>query len=158
MKKILSILLFALGFYTSAQVLIDKTAPTNSSVVLEFGTEIRGILLRPVSLPSTPSAGTILFDDDSGSFRYYDTSWSPVNAGGLMNTVTDFETTGAVIIDGITSDANGIFILENKTGALVLPKLESGALNIKNPVAGLLYYDTDLKAVMVYNGNEWISY
>lgn len=158
MKALLSILLFAVGLNAYAQILIDKTTATNSSVTLEFGTEIRGVLLRPVSLPNNPSAGTILFDDNSGSFRFYDTGWSPITTGGVINSVDDFETTGSVIIDGFTSSANGIFILENKTGALVLPKLKSGLLNIKNPVAGLLYYDTDSKSVMVYNGNEWNAY
>jgi hypothetical protein len=42
--------------------------------------------------------------------------------------------------------------------AFVLPKLANGNLRFNNPVTGLMYYDTALKAVMVYNGNGWTRY
>lgn len=161
MKHILFISIFLLFTTVStAQVLIGNiTAASSNSVSVEFGSEARGVLLEPIDLPTTASAGTIIFDDNSGSLRYYDgSSWSPVTTGGLTNTVSNYTTTGSVIINNDHSAADGIFIIEETDKALVLPVINNGSLQIKNPVAGLLYYDSAIKSVMVYNGNNWLAY
>jgi len=144
---------------TQAQVLIDRHLATSASVTLEFGTQTRGILLEPATLPASPSAGTIIFDDSTASLRYYNgSSWSTAATGGTINTVVDYTTTSQVIINSTFSSATGLFIIEATNRALVLPKLSNGLLAIKSPTPGLLYYDTLLKAMMVYNGNLWVAY
>ncbi|MDP5101211.1 MAG: hypothetical protein NWQ09_07790 [Nonlabens sp.] len=142
-----------------AQVLIGISSTSDPSAALQFGSEPRGIYLQPVTLPLSPNAGTIVFDDATGSLRYYNgTVWSAVKPGGVANTVTDFATDSKVIIDASNSDASGIFIVESTTKAMVLPKSARGELNIKNPTPGLMYYDTINNSVMVYNGNVWVAY
>lgn len=161
MKTILLSVVFFIGVHISqAQVLVGISTTSDPSVVLQFGTEPRGIRLEPATLPLNPSAGTILFDDTTGSLRYYNGSvWSAVTPGGALNTIADYTTPNLkVIIDSAHSDANGIFILEGTTRVMVLPKSSRGDLNIKNPTAGLMYYDTINNAVMVYNGNVWVAY
>lgn len=160
MKILFGVVLFLCTTMTiQAQVLIDRVTATNTSVALEFGSQTRGILLEPSTLPASPSAGTLVFDDTTGSLRLFNgTSWNtPIN-GGTINTVIDYTTTGEVIINAAFSSANGAFIIENSDRAMVLPKLSNGVLSIKNPVAGLFYYDTVLKTMMVYNGNTWVAY
>jgi hypothetical protein len=102
----------------------------------------------------------LIFDDVAGSLRFFNGSaWSPSTTGGTTNTVADYSTAGQiVIIDAPISDATGILVIENSSKAVVLPTLNYGLFGFKNPVAGLLYYDSTLKSLMVYNGNSWIAY
>ena len=163
MKKIIIILATVLlPVLAVAQVGIGKSTVTNGSVILEFGTDARGIRLTPVqnvtSLPS-PVGGTIAFDGNTGSFRYYETAWSVADGGGVTNghpTGTDGNTTG-VIIGAKTSLATGALILESSNKALVLPKV-SDVRRIATPPTGLLLYDTFDKSVKVFNGNVWVKY
>ena len=111
---------------------------------------------------SSASAGTIAFDGATGSFRYYDgTNWSGVVAGGQTGGVASGTDTYKQLIGAETSTATGVVIFGEDTGetqALVLPKLANGNLRFNNPITGLIYYDTVLKAVMVYNGNGWTKF
>ncbi|MBB4807596.1 hypothetical protein HNP38_002902 [Chryseobacterium defluvii] len=108
----------------------------------------------------TASAGTIAFDEITGSFRYYNgTGWSVADAGGVTGgnpTNTDTNTKG-VIIGASASSVQGAVILEASNKALVLPKV-SNALVIASPPKGLIVYDMALKAVQVYNGTSWVAY
>jgi hypothetical protein len=65
---------------------------------------------------------------------------------------------GNVIINGSESTADGVFIIEDTNKAMVLPVIPSGSLKIKNPTIGLIYYDSFVKALMVYNGNSWDAF
>ena len=49
----------------------------------------------------------------------------------------------------------GVLILEDNSKALVLPKSNQPWLNIKNPEAGTLVYDTQNNLICIYNGLEW---
>jgi hypothetical protein len=170
MKTILTTLALVLTLGTFAQehkLAIGKLSVDGDALV-DFGTELRGMVIAPITNVSTmspaPSAGTIAFDGATGSFRYYNgTAWSAARPGG--------DTSGADVAAGTdtyqqligteTSSATGVVIMGADTGedqAFVLPKLENGNLKFNNPVTGLMYYDTALKAVMVYNGNGWTSY
>ena len=171
MKTITSILALILSIGLNAQnqkLAVGKTTVDGDAIV-DFGTELRGMVIAPITdvenMADAPSAGTIAFDGETGSFRYYDgTTWSTARTGG-HDTGTD-EASGTAdtfkqLIGAETSTATGVVIFGEDTGetqALVLPKLENGNLKFKNPVTGLIYYDTALKAVMVYNGNGWTRF
>ena len=120
MKYIYIFILICSCNLAHSQVLIGITTPTNASVALEFGTEPRGILLEPATLPASPDADTIVFDDASGSIRYYNgTSWSAPVIGGLTNTVTDYTSQGQVIINDTSTATDGIFVIEDSNTAPV---------------------------------------
>jgi len=166
--KILSLCLVMFAFGLKAQDLnlaIGKTSVDGDALV-DFGTEVRGMVIAPINDVTTmspaPSAGTIAFDGATGSFRYFDgTSWSPVVTGGATGGVASGTDTYKQLVGAETSTANGVVVFGEDTGetqALVLPKLANGNLRFNNPVTGLMYYDTVLKSVMVYNGNSWTSF
>jgi len=166
MKTITTILALVLSIGLQAQdqkLAIGKTTVDGDALV-DFGTELRGMVIAPIADVTTSgaSAGTIAFDGNTGSFRYYDgTNWSTVVSGGKTGGVAAGTDTFKQLIGAETSTATGVVIFGEDTGetqALVLPKLENGNLKFNNPVTGLIYYDTALKAVMVYNGNKWTRY
>ena len=65
MKNIFLIFFFIFGItFCNAQILIGTATASSPSVSLEFGTQLRGILLEPIDLPVTANAGTVVFDDD----------------------------------------------------------------------------------------------
>jgi hypothetical protein len=144
---------------------VGKTTVDGDALV-DFGTELRGMVIAPITDVTTmspaPSPGTIAFDGNTGSFRYFDgTNWSDAVAGGETGGVAAGTDSFKQLIGAETSTTNGVVIFGEDTGetqALVLPKLENGNLKFNNPVAGLIYYDTALKAVMVYNGNGWTRF
>ena len=161
-KSIIILATVLLPALAVAQVGIGKSTVTNGSVLLEFGTDARGIRLTPVqnatSLP-TPVGGTITFDGATGSFRYYEAGWSVADGGGVTGghpTGTDTNTQGT-IIGANSSSAKGALILESSDKALVLPKV-GDVKRIASPPTGLLVYDTFDKSVKVYNGNGWVKY
>ncbi|MBQ0152623.1 MAG: hypothetical protein KBS61_06995 [Chryseobacterium sp.] len=49
----------------------------------------------------------------------------------------------------------GILVLEDSNKAMILPKVSSPHLNIKNPETGTMAYDTVSKQLAVYNGKVW---
>ena len=145
-----------------SQIGIGNNAPHAESL-LDFGSELRGIVLSPVPdvTLTTPTAGTIAFDGATGSFRTYNGTWStPISGGvtGSSNTTADTNTQG-VIIGAATSTAEGALILE-ATGdrkTLILPKVNHVVLTIKNPSAGMIIYDSATDEVKVFNGNVWVN-
>lgn len=116
-----------------------------------------------VATMTNASEGTIAFDGATGSFRFLNNSgsWSPVIPGGTIGGAQPGSDLSKIFIGTATSAAQGVVVFGKDTGenkALILPKLANGNLRFSNPVAGLIYYDTILKGVMVYNGNEWTKF
>ncbi len=147
-----------------SQIAIGKTS-IDGDAILDFGHDVRGLILSPIVDVTTSNSqpGTIAFDGNTGSFRYLDDSgnWSPAIIGGVTGGV-QAGTDGAQFLVG-TKIASASAVLQlgedtNETKALVLPKLANGNLRFNNPVAGLIYYDTVLKAVLVYNGISWTRF
>ncbi|WP_295210988.1 hypothetical protein [uncultured Chryseobacterium sp.] len=167
MKKainIFSLLLFTSGF---SQVAIGKTSVSNASVSLEFGSGNRGIILPWVtSAASVIGAvdGTLIYDIADKKVKYLKSgSWSDltVDATGVVDTVlqaSKVELPGAkmVIGTGGASDTTpGILVLKDTNKAMVLPKVASPHLNIINPSAGMMVYDTVKHQLAVFNGTVW---
>ena len=61
----------------------------------------------------------------------------------------------AIGTNGATDTTAGILVLTDTNKAMVLPKVASPHLNIKNPAPGMMAYDTTTKQLAVYNGTVW---
>uniref|UniRef100_A0AAU6WPQ4 Uncharacterized protein n=1 Tax=Chryseobacterium endophyticum TaxID=1854762 RepID=A0AAU6WPQ4_9FLAO len=169
MKKainIFSLLLFTSGF---SQVAIGKTSVSNTSVSLEFGSGNRGIILPWVTSAASVTGavdGTLIYDIADKKVKYLKSgSWSDltVDATGVVDTVlqaSKVELPGAkmVIGTGGASDTTpGILVLKDTNKAMVLPKVASPHLNIINPSAGMMVYDTVKHQLAVFNGRYGLS-
>lgn len=160
MKKIILLIVLCLGTQVKAQIAIGKSSVTDSSCLLEFGNESRGIRLPLVTdaTAMTTSAGSIVFDTATGSFRYYDgTVWSTIIAGGTTGSSPTGADTGNGVIMGsnTTLAVGGALILEATDKALVLPRVNNVEFRMQTPVRGLMVWDTAKKQVAVYNGTKW---
>ena len=54
-----------------------------------------------------------------------------------------------------TDPTPGLLVLADTDKAMVLPKVASPHLNIVNPAAGMMVYDTTSKQLAVFNGTVW---
>uniref|UniRef100_A0AAU6WRA1 Uncharacterized protein n=1 Tax=Chryseobacterium endophyticum TaxID=1854762 RepID=A0AAU6WRA1_9FLAO len=86
-----------------------------------------------------------------------------MDATGVVDTVlqaSKVELPGAkmVIGTGGASDTTpGILVLKDTNKAMVLPKVASPHLNIINPSAGMMVYDTVKHQLAVFNGRYGLS-
>ena len=148
-----------------AQVGIEKTTVEGSGILdFPLGTT-KGIILPNVTnsvniIPVT--RGTIVYDLTTKNAQYYDGAWKTLNilsTPGIAPTIlpgNDLPLTKlGVIIGQQTSSAEGVLILESQSKALILPKVENPATNVKSPVAGMMVYDPTKKIMAVYNGKDW---
>lgn len=149
------------------QVAIGKAAVTNTSVSLEFADANRGIILPWVTSAAAVSGavdGTFIYDISDKKVKYRKSgAWSDmsVDTTGTVNTAlqdTKTESSNAKVAIGTNPTADptpGILVLTDTDKAMVLPKLASPHLNIINPAAGMMAYDTVKKQLAVYNGTVW---
>jgi len=170
MKKITTttIILFA-AIAVQSQVAIDKANVTNGSVSLEFGdTENKGIILPYVTSKSgITENGTIIYDASDFKIKYlkdtntwFDLSVDPTGTADLSIQGSDkTEQPGSKVTIYSTASADdalqGILVLGDTDKAMILPKVASPHLNIINPSAGMMAYDTVKKQLAVYNGKVW---
>jgi len=166
MKKyfILSILSLGLCFAAKAQTAINKKT-TDGSSVLDFAAgTTKGIILPAVeTLPATPANGTFLFDKTAKIVKMYQNgAWvnlsdvgdiaGPVPIAPYSGTVANGKQT---VIGARSTSVDGVLVLESTDKALVLPKISSPHLNVKSPYPGMMCYDTDRKALAVFDGKVW---
>ncbi|MCD0454776.1 hypothetical protein LPB85_04865 [Chryseobacterium sp. LC2016-27] len=154
----------------SGQVAIGKGSVSNSSVSLEFAeTQNRGMIL-----PWVTSVGAVTGVVD-GSFVYdlsdhkvkvkYAAGWKDlsVDLTGATGTAVQIQNDATENPDAKVSigapttaaPAAGILVLEDQTKAMVLPRVASPHLNIIDPAAGMMVYDTTAKQLAVFNGTVW---
>ncbi len=165
MKKIFIIILLSITEFVFSQVAIGKSTVTNSSVSLEFGAENRGLLLPWVSSEGDVSNavdGTMIYDTTDKKIKYLKAgSWfSLSNTGTVDTTLQDslIEKPSAKVAigkDGTTDNTSGILVLTDKDKAMILPKVASPHLNIINPSAGMIVYDTVKHQLAIFNGDKW---
>lgn len=161
-KIIVSIALFC-AVLGKAQVAIGKPNVTNTSVSLEFETtENRGLILPYVEDKSGISQdGSIIYDTTDKKVKYlksgswFDLSVDDAGDVDLSIQTSKTEKTGAKVSIGTQTSTNGILVLEDSNKAMILPKVASPHLNIINPSAGMLVYDTTARQLAVYNGTVW---
>lgn len=152
-------------FYS--QVAIGKDEVTNNSVSLEFGTGNKGLLLPWVTSESAVDGavnGTIIYDISDKKVKYLkDNAWFDLsidNTGSVNTVVQDnlLEQPSAKMAIGanaVTDTTPGILVLSDANKAMILPKVESPHLNIINPAAGMMVYDTKAHQLAVFNGTMW---
>lgn len=143
-----------------AQVAIGKEDVTNTSVLLEFGDEAKGIILPAVDEAADAVDGTFVLDNTLQSVRVMEGgSWTDLTAPGeatanlFMNAGNDVGE--GVVIGAESSSKPGVLVLESTTMALVLPKVAEPHLNVLSPVAGTIVYDTESSMMAVYDGQNW---
>lgn len=169
-KIIITIVLAAMGCLSYGQVIITEEAnpvPTNSSVLLEFGSEPKGIILPSVTSAPGAVGGTFIANTTVGAVQYYDgAQWVNLTdtyeesdpdsfvPHGWSNEGTEDLGEGVVIgAESITKP--GILVLESTTQALVLPKVANPHTSIQTPIAGTIVYDTASDTLAVYDGSNW---
>ncbi|RKS97444.1 hypothetical protein [Chryseobacterium defluvii] len=167
MKKIailLPILFFNQHF---AQIAIGKSSVSNPSVSLEFADGNRGLILPWVTSAASVTGavdGTVIYDIADRKVKYLRSGiWVDlsIDTTGVVNTVlqnSKTERTNSKVIigsDGSTNTTPGILILADNDKAMVLPKMDNPHINIINPTAGMMAYDTANHQLAIYNGSVW---
>lgn len=125
---------------------------------------------------SNPVDGTIIFDVSDKKIKYRKAgAWFDLSKNEIttVNGVANYDTTGVVnttLQDNLTENSNakvviggnpstntttGILVLADTNKAMILPKMDSPHLNIQNPPAGMMAYDTTAKQLAVFNGKVW---
>lgn len=132
------------------------------SSVLEFPIDgKKGIILPSVTnLPTTPANGTFLFDKNDKKIKMYENgSWFNLSEVGSITDLVipsgTVDNAKSTIIGSKTSNADGVLVLESKTKALVLPNVNQPHNSVSNPYPGMMCYDTDRKAIAVFDGSVW---
>lgn len=167
MKNIFVTLTTLISACAFAQVAIGKTAVSTNSVSLEFGSANKGMVLPWVtSAAGVTSAvnGTLIYDAADKKVKVlYASGWKDlsIDTTGAVDTSlqdTKTELTNAKVVigaNGATNTTPGILVLADTNKAMVLPKVASPHLNIINPAAGMIVYDTTKKQLAVFNGTVW---
>lgn len=146
-----------------AQVAVGKNSVSNPSTSLEFAeTENRGLVLPYIEDNSGISQdGTMIFDTTDNKVKYLKSgSWFDLSVDTTGNAdvsiqTTKTEKTEAKVSIGTLTSTDGILVLEDSNKAMILPKVASPHLNIINPAAGMIVYDTTTHQLAVYNGSVW---
>ena len=167
MKKSFIIIFSSLATCLFSQVAIGKPSVTNTSVSLEFGAENRGLLLPWVTSATSVTGavdGTIIYDITDKKAKYLKAgSWFDLTidtTGTVDTTLQDSlvekpNAKAAIGKDAATDTTSGILVLTDKDKAMILPKVASPHLNIINPSAGMMVYDTTAHQLAVFNGTVW---
>ena len=172
MKTSLTILSFLFSTVLYAQVIINpgtKTAVTNSSVSVEFGSQERGIILPYVKVSEALNAvpGTLIMDHDDkimklklGNGTWQNLTGHAAKTNSIVNSfILIQENAKAKSVIGPTAipqaEVPGILILSDPNKAMILPQVASPHLNIKNPAAGMMVYDSANRILAVFNGTQW---
>lgn len=167
MKKIFIFILSTIYACSFSQVAIGKSSVTNTSVSLEFETDNKGMVLPWVTAAAGVTGavdGTIIYDVTDHKVKYRTNgSWFDlsVDANGMANTIlqdSKTELTNAKVAIGTNAPADttpGILVLTDADKAMILPKSTLPHLNVKNPAAGMIIYDTANKQLAVFNGTVW---
>lgn len=150
-----------------SQIAIGKSSVSNTSVSLEFGNANKGIILPWVTSQGAVTGavnGTIIYDVADKKVKYFKGgTWFDLTRDntGVVNTsiqdnLTESDSAKAAIgSNGATDTTPGILVLTDTDKAMVLPRVASPHLNIINPAAGMMVYDTFHHMVAVYNGTVW---
>lgn len=162
MKKIITtITIFCVGMI-SAQIAIEKTQADGDGLLDFPSNTTKGILLPIVeTLPTNASPGTLLMDKNDRILKMnVESAWIPLSdpgsvSGAVFNTNGEVSGQNRVIMGASTTNVPGVLVLESSDKALILPKIASPHLNVKNPYPGMICYDTASKTMAVFDGLKW---
>lgn len=160
--------LILISFILKIQILFGQIsigkANVDGSGLIDFQSETtKGIVLshvEDVNKMHDISEGTFVYDEFSAKVMFFDgETWIDMNGVDGLNpskleTIESSSKTG-MIIGNDTTDAIGILVLESDDRALILPKIENPAKNVKSPYAGMICYDTLSDNLYMFNGKYW---
>ena len=170
MKNIVATLSLLFTTSLSAQVAIGKATVSSPAVSLEFydnADNTRGIILPWVTSTAAVTGavnGTIVYNTaDRKVYVKYASGWRDLSVDTtgtvtttLQDALSDLDTAKVLIGGNPDTDTTpGILVLADTDKAMVLPKVASPHLNIVNPAAGMMAYDTTSKQLAVFNGTVW---
>lgn len=165
----------SLEFYDSADnakgLVLPWASTLNNQPVAYNSTTLAGYR----GMQGTVVDGTIILDLSDKKVKYMrNGSWSPLTGAlplvanattynafnAIDSSLQDGKKEGATAKAAIGTNAAtdttiGILVLIDTDKAMVLPKVASPHLNIKNPTPGMMAYDTTKKQLAVYNGTVW---
>lgn len=147
-----------------AQIGIGKQNIDGRSTVLDFDNgagNTKGLILPATSGFPTGALvnGTFIFDVTDKKVKVYENDvWKSLSDTGNSNAIAannSAETGKGVIMGETTSTADGVLVLESQDKAMILPKIATPHLNVKNPYPGMICYDTTSKTLAVFDGSVW---
>ncbi|MGN7863127.1 hypothetical protein [Chryseobacterium sp. 22458] len=147
-----------------AQVAIGKQTVDGGSTVLDFNNvpgNTKGLILPATSGAATGSLvnGTFVFDTSDNKVKVYENDvWKPLSDAGSSTAVVvngTPELGKGVVIGEPASTADGVLVLESANKAMILPRINTPHLNVKNPYPGMMCYDTASKTLAVFDGSVW---
>lgn len=152
----------------SAQIGIGKTTLSNSSVLLEFGSEAKGIIVPQVASAAGAVGGTFIFDSNDKILKVKEEknagvngNWTNLTQNSLPGATHNFSNAGSDIVVnngvviGNASTKPGALVLESTTKAMVLPKVSNPHTSMTGAIAGTIVYDTSSGMLAVYDGKNW---
>jgi len=167
---ILVIILF-IPLIVVGQAGIKRQNLSSESVLLEFAGGPGGIVLPWVNSAAaviSPVPGTFIYDVTDKHVKFYSgassATWIDLSgsaSGGISAQVEGIqgsltETSGdKTVIGSTTSTADGVWVLESETKAMVLPIVSNPETTIVSPVPGIIVYDPDRKLLCTFNGEVW---
>jgi hypothetical protein len=147
-----------------AQIAIGKQVIEGRSTVLDFDNRsgnTNGLILPATSGFPTGSLvnGTFIFDVTDNKVKVYENDrWKSLSDAGNSSAVianNSPETGKGVIMGESASTAEGVLVLESQNKSMILPKIATPHLNVKNPYPGMICYDTTSKTLAVFDGSVW---
>lgn len=147
-----------------AQVAIGKQTVDGNSTVLDFDNvpgNTKGLILPAISgFPTgTLVNGTMIFDITDNKVKVYENdTWKSLSDAGNSSTVVannSAESGKGVIMGDAVSTADGVLVLESQNKAMILPKITTPHLSVKNPYPGMICYDTTSKTLAIFDGSVW---
>ncbi|KAB1230853.1 hypothetical protein [Chryseobacterium viscerum] len=147
-----------------AQIAIGKQTIDGNSTVLDFDNvagNTKGLILPATSgLPTgTLVNGTLIFDVTDNKVKVYENdtwkSWSDAGNSSAVIVNNSAESGKGVIMGEAASSADGVLVLESQDKAMILPKVATPHLNVKNPYPGMICYDITSKTLAIFDGSVW---
>ncbi|MDQ1161807.1 hypothetical protein QE422_002175 [Chryseobacterium sp. SORGH_AS 447] len=159
-KVLAGLFLFLTATALNAQVAIGKQTLTNTSVLLEFNAEAKGIILPSVLSAPGAVGGTFVFNTADKSIQVFQNAGWTLLTDSNQGVVHSFSNSGnesgtGMIIGANISAKPGVLVMESTTKAMVLPKAANPHLNIRGAIAGTMVYDTVSSSLAVYDGAQW---
>ncbi|WEK18274.1 MAG: hypothetical protein P0Y49_15895 [Candidatus Pedobacter colombiensis] len=165
MKRFLILILLGFRLGVLAQTAVEKKTVDGTSTVLDFASgTTKGIILPAVeTLPVSPANGTFLLDKTDKKIKMFQNNvWVELSgAGDIAGMVPIAPYSGTVdngkqtVIGARSTSADGVLVLESANKAMILPKISNPHLNVKSPYPGMMCYDTNRKALAVFDGKVW---
>ncbi|UWX61145.1 hypothetical protein N0B40_02465 [Chryseobacterium oranimense] len=163
-KSISTILIVFVSSAFNAQVAIGKDTIEGKDTILDFSNSpdnTKGLILPATKgLPAgSPANGTFIFDTSDDKVKVYENNgWKALSDTGNSTTIkaNDSNENGAgVVIGEKEGSADGVLVLESQDKAMILPKISSPHLSVKDPYPGMICYDTASKTFAVFDGTVW---